>query len=316
MRVAAIQTETIPADVDANLAGCERLADQAAREGAEWILLPEFFTTGMGFIPKLAECVLSPDGPATALLLDLAKRHGANVGGSFLCRDDDGHVRNAFFLATPQGIAGRHNKDLPTMWENCFYVGGNDDGLIRVGDLNVGAALCLEFNRTQTVRRLRGKVDLVVGGSCVWGAPKGWPIRGYLQRHTERFTHWVPPFARMMGCPVVAANHCGHFRCPTPIIMVPYISQYQGGAIVCDAKGEVLAYRSREQGAGVVVADIQPGGVRTKEPIPDRFWILELDPISEYLGWRAQNWHGRRWYNRHGAGSRQRAPADRASPQR
>jgi predicted amidohydrolase len=69
MRVAAIQTETIPADVDANLAGCERLADQAACEGAEWILLPEFFTTGMGFIPKLAECVLSPDGPATALLL-------------------------------------------------------------------------------------------------------------------------------------------------------------------------------------------------------------------------------------------------------
>lgn len=316
MRVAAVQTETIPADVDANLAGCERLADQAAREGAQWILLPEFFTTGMGFIPKLAECVLSPDGPATALLLDLAKRHGANVGGSFLCRDDDGHVRNAFFLATPQGIAGRHNKDLPTMWENCFYVGGNDDGLIRVGDLNVGAALCLEFNRTQTVRRLRGKVDLVVGGSCKWGAPKGWPISGYLQRHAERYSHWVPPFARMMRCPVVDANHVGHFRCPTPITMVPWISQYQGGAIVCDANGEVLAYRSREQGAGVVVADIQPGSVRTTEPLPDRFWILELDPISEYLGWRLQNWHGKRWYKRHAAGAQQRAPADGASPRR
>jgi predicted amidohydrolase len=316
MRVAAIQTETIPADVDANLAGCERLADQAAREGAEWILLPEFFTTGMGFIPKLAECVLSPDGPATALLLDLAKRHGANVGGSFLCRDDDGHVRNAFFLATPQGIAGRHNKDLPTMWENCFYVGGSDDGLIRVGDLNVGAALCLEFNRTQTVRRLRGKVDLVVGGSCVWGAPKGSPLRGYLQRHVERVSRWAPPFARMMGCPVVEANHCGHFRCSTPLLMVPWISQYQGGAIVCDANGEVLAYRSRDQGAGVVVADIKPGSVPTAEPIPDRFWILELDPISEYLGWRAQNWHGKRWYKRHGAGARKPAPAGGASPRR
>jgi predicted amidohydrolase len=310
MRVAAIQTETIPADVDANLASCERLADQAAREGAEWILLPEFFTTGMGFIPKLADCVLSPDGPATALLLDLAKRHGTNVGGSFLCRDDDGHVRNAFFLATPQGIAGRHNKDLPTMWENCFYVGGDDDGLIRVGDLNVGAALCLEFNRTQTVRRLRGKVDLVVGGSCKWGAPKGWPISGYLQRHADRVCHWAPPFARMMRCPVVDANHVGHFGCPSPIIMVPWISQYQGGSIVCDASGEVLAYRSREQGAGVVVADIQPGSVPTTEPIPDRFWILELDPISEYLGWRMQNWHGKRWYKRHGAGARQRAPTD------
>ena len=63
MRVAAIQTETIVGDVDANLEGCERLANQAAREGAQWILLPEFFTTGMGFVPKLAECALLADGP-------------------------------------------------------------------------------------------------------------------------------------------------------------------------------------------------------------------------------------------------------------
>ncbi|MES2886012.1 MAG: carbon-nitrogen hydrolase family protein [Pseudomonadota bacterium] len=303
MRIAAIQTETIVGNVEANLSGCEKLVNQAAREGAEWILLPEFFTTGMGFIPKLAECVLAPDGAATALLLGLAKRHGVNVGGSFLCRDDDGHVRNAFFLATPQGIAGRHNKDLPTMWENCFYVGGDDDGLIRVGDLDVGVALCLEYNRTQTVRRLRGKVDLVVGGSCKWGAPKAVPMHGYPQRHIERFTHWAPPFARMMGCPVVDANHCGDFRCPTPLVGVPYISKYQGGSIICDARGEVLAYRHRDEGAGVVVADIEPGRTEPLEPPPDRFWILELDPVSEYFGWRMQRWHGKHWYKRHGAGA-------------
>ena len=34
MRAAAIQTETVVGDVDANLAGCECLADEAAREGA------------------------------------------------------------------------------------------------------------------------------------------------------------------------------------------------------------------------------------------------------------------------------------------
>ena len=304
MRMAAIQTETIVGDIDANLAGCERLANEAAREGAQWILLPEFFTTGMGFIPALADCALPPDGPATALLLDLAKRHDATVGGSFLCQDDDGQVRNAFFLATPEGIAGRHDKDIPTMWENCFYVGGSDDGRMRVGDLDVGAALCLEFNRSQTVRRLRGKVDMVVGGSCKWGAPKGMPLRGYIQRNTDRITLWAPPFARLMGCPVVDANHCGHFRCPTPLLMAPYVSDYQGGSIICDARGEVLAYRSREQGAGVVVADIEPGRIPVTEPIPDRFWILKLDPVTEYLGWRMQGWHGRRWYKRHGAGAR------------
>lgn len=301
MRVAAVQPETVVANVDANLEECERLANQAAREGAEWILLPEFFTTGMGFIPKLTECSLPPNGRATEFLLSLAKRHGANVGGSFLCRDDDGHVRNAFFLATPEGIVGRHNKDIPTMWENCFYIGGNDDGAMRVGELNVGVALCLEFNRAQTVRRLRGKVDLVVGGSCKWGAPKGFPR--YFQREVERFSNWTPNFAKLMGCPVVEASHCGPLRCPMPIVGLPYITEFQGGSTICDAQGKVLAHRRRDQGAGVIVANIEPTSLEVHDPIPDRFWLQELDFVSEYLGWRLQNWHGKRWYNRHGPGA-------------
>ncbi len=61
MRVAAIQLQTVIGDIDANLAACEKLADIAAGEGAEWIILPEFFTTGVGFLPELAERSLRPD---------------------------------------------------------------------------------------------------------------------------------------------------------------------------------------------------------------------------------------------------------------
>jgi predicted amidohydrolase len=162
LRVAAVQLRTVVGDITANLAACERLAGAAALEGAEWIVLPEFFTTGVGFLPELAERSLPPDGIATELLLSLARRHGAVVGGSFLCRDADGEVRNAFFLVTPEGVAGRHDKDIPTMWENCFYVGGTDDGLIKVGGLTAGVAMCQEFNRTRTVARLRGRAEVVV----------------------------------------------------------------------------------------------------------------------------------------------------------
>src|SRR5215212_11047733 len=157
MRVAAIQLQTVIGDIDANLEACERLADEAAREGAKWIILPEFFTTGAGFFPELAHRSLPPDGAATALLLSLARRHGALVGGSFLCRDADGHIRNAFFLASPEGIAGRHDKDIPTMWENRLYVGGGDDGVIRAGGLTFGAAVCWELMRSATAVRLRGR---------------------------------------------------------------------------------------------------------------------------------------------------------------
>jgi predicted amidohydrolase len=298
MRVAAIQLQTVIGDVDANLAACEKLADIAANDGAEWIMLPEFFTTGMGFRPELAQRSLPPDGIATGLLLNLARRHEAIVGGSFLCQDDDGQVRNAFFLATPAGIAGRHNKDIPTMWENCFYVGGTDDGLIKVGSITAGAALCLEFNRSQTVARLRGKTDIIVGGSCVWGAPEGTFFQRYLQKSIDRYTDWAPLFAKLVGCPVVEATHCGPLRCQTPWLPMTYRANYGGSAIICDAAGKTLARRHHSDGPGVVVADIEVGRVETSEREPERFWIQELDPISS-AAWKLQRWHGRRWYRRH-----------------
>lgn len=302
MRVAAIQLQTVVGDVDANLAACEKLAGVAAVEGAEWIILPEFFTTGVGFLPELARRSLPPDGAATALLLSLAGRHGAVVGGSFLCLDDDGHVRNAFFLVTPEGVAGRHDKDIPTMWENCFYVGGADEGLIEVGEVTAGVALCLEFNRTRTVERLRGKAEIVVGGSFTWGAPEGMPFRRYLQTSIERYTDWSPTFAKLVGCPVVEATHCGRIRCKTPLLPLPYVADLGGGAIICDAAGKVLARREGSEGAGVVVADVEVGRVETSGPAPSGFWVRELDPLSK-VGWHVQGWHGRRWYRRHAASS-------------
>ena len=298
MRVAAVQLQTVIGDIDANLVACEMLADMAAVEGAEWIVLPEFFTTGVGFFPELAERSLPPDGAATELLLSLARRHGAVVGGSFLCRDVDGEVRNAFFLVTPAGVVGRHDKDIPTMWENCFYVGGTDDGLIELGELTAGVAMCQEFNRTQTVGRLRGKADIVVGGSFTWGAPGWMPFRGYLQSSIERYTDWAPRFARLVGCPVVEATHCGRIRCKTPLLPVPYETSLGGGATICDAAGRVLARRAAGEGEGVVVADIEVGRTSTGEHEPTGFWIQELDPLSK-AGWHLQGWHGRRWYRRH-----------------
>ena len=182
MRAAAVQLVPIIGDVAANLEACERLGDQAGAAGAEWILLPEFFTTGIAFREELAGAAVAPDGAATALLRGLAARHGAHVGGSFLCRDPDGHVRNAFFLAGPDGrLLGRHDKDLPTMWENAFYIGGDDDGIIETDDITVGAAVCWEFMRTQTAERLRGRVDLVVGGSGWWSIPE-WPPKPVFRR--------------------------------------------------------------------------------------------------------------------------------------
>ena len=313
MRVAAIQLEAEVAALDANLAASERLGDQAGAAGAEVIALPEFFTTGIGFVPELIERALPSDGAAAELLLRLAERHRAFVGGSFLCRDADGEVRNAFLLATPAGeIAGRHDKDLPTMWENCFYIGGNDDGVIDTdAGFTVGAAVCWEFMRTQTVRRLRGQVDLVVGGSGWWSIPERWgppPLTRRLEANNAMTARTaIESFAGFVGAPVVHAAHAGELECASPTLPMRYRGHFEGGAAVVDADGTVLARREYREGEGIVVAEVAP---KRRSPVaepPESFWLHRRGALPT-LAWNVERLHGRRWYRRHNPRARAHTP--------
>jgi predicted amidohydrolase len=310
MRVAAVQLEAALGDVDRNVAECERLAREAAREGAELIALPEFFSTGAAFLPEVAAAAQPPDGAPAQMLARVAREEGVFVGGSFLCRDPDGEVRNAYLLAGPDGeIRGRHNKDLPTMWENALYVGGDDDGVIPAGPFVVGAVVCWEFMRSRTATRLQGRVDLVVGGSNWWSVPE-WRPRGLHARweRANAATALRAPstFGRLVGATVVHAAICGEFVCPMPDMPgVTYRGHFQGGALVATADGSVLALRTRDEGSGYAIADVEIGRVAPLAPIPSRYWLHDRGPLST-LAWNTQRLHGRRWYRRHVRGQ---APA-------
>ncbi|MTE16891.1 carbon-nitrogen hydrolase family protein [Nocardia aurantiaca] len=301
MLAAAIQLSAVPGDVAANLRACERLADEAGRAGARVIALPEFFATGVGFLDSIAESALPTDGPATDLLTRVAARYDALVGGSFLCRDTDGHVRNAYLLADSTGIVGRHDKDLPTMWENALYIGGRDDGVLTAGDLRVGAAVCWELMRAQTVRRLRGRVDLVMAGSGWWSVPlwRPRPLFEYLERcNAATARRAAASFSQYVGAPVVHAGHAGELECPMPWMPARYHGHFEASTLITAADGTVLAERPREDGEGVVLAEIAPGGAAPVLETPDRFWLHPRGALPA-AAWHYQRWHGRRWYRRH-----------------
>jgi predicted amidohydrolase len=307
MKVAAIQLQPVVADIAENLRRCRKLGDEAGAAGAEWIVLPEFFTTGMGFVDAMADTAMPADGAGLQLLQELARRHGATVGGSFICRDDDGHNRNAWFLVGPDGsVLGRHDKDLPTMWENSFYREGDDDGLIDVGGMPVGAAVCWEFMRTQTVRRLRGRVDMLVGGSAWWSIPP-WPPATLTRRleaaNSRTATGAGPAMARALGVPVVHAAMCGPVSCALPWMPgITYSGHYEGGASITDARGGVLAYRGTRDGAGFVIADVDPGRIApTLDVGEEGFWLHPRGAMAAAL-WTLQNAHGKRWYRAHALG--------------
>ena len=302
MKVAAVQLEVALGDVDRNLAECERLAREAARAGAEMVALPEFFSTGAAFHPKVVEGIRPMEGEPAQLLASVARSEGIHLGGSFLCRDPDGEVRNAYLLVGPDGeVRGRHDKDIPTMWENALYVGGADDGVIDAGPFTAGVAVCWEFMRAQTAQRLQGKVDVVIGGSNWWSVPRWQPraVSDRWQRANSAVALRAPStFGRLVGAPVIHAANAGRFTCALPDLPgVTYKGHFQGGALIADADGSVLALRRHDEGSGLVVADVDIGRVPPREPIPSRYWLHSRGPVSTYA-WHSQRLHGRRWYRR------------------
>ena len=303
VKVAAIQLATKIGDSNTNIASCERLALLAVKETARWIALPEFFTTGASWNPKIVEAIQNIDGTAASFMRDFSAKHQVVLGGSFLCRLPDGSVRNRYQCYANGSILGQHDKDLPTMWENYFYEGGdsNDSGILGTYDnTRIGAAVCWEFMRTMTARRLRNQVDVIMGGSCWWSIPINFP--GMFQRLWEPANNRcslaaIQDSARLIGAPVIHAAHCGEIECPMPGLPIKYRGYFEGNAAIVDASGQVLAHRSASEGEGIVCAEISMGAQATTEEIPHRYWLRNRGFLPAFA-WHHQRLLGRRWYKR------------------
>lgn len=288
VRVAALQMTPKLGDVEANLVQAERLIDEAIRQGAEWIQLPEMFTTAAAFHDTMITAIRPIDGAPAQLLRDKALRHRVSIGGSFLAQDGD-RVHNSFLLFMADGSSHRHDKDQPTYWETCYYQDGADDGVLRTAAGNVGVALCWEMIRSRTAHRLSGNIQLLLAGSTWWTLPdEAGADHPYRQTNLEMLQQAPPTLARLLGVPVIHGSHAGAFSgFDSPELPdVPYDSLYLGETMICDAGGAVLARRSLDQGAGVVVAELEiPETPTPTERVPDRFWLPEQMPEEWKDAW-------------------------------
>lgn len=288
LRVAAIQMTPVLGDADANLNQAEQLIRQAIAQGAQWIALPEMFTSAAAFHPDMLGAIRSLNGAPLQMLKDLSREGDAVIGGSFLARRD-GQVFNSFVLVSPDGSLARHDKDQPTYWENCYYRGGEDDGVLDTPLGPVGSALCWELIRARTARRLRGRVRMLVGGSCWWTLPDDAPADSPYRAANLTMLQQAPVhMARMLGVPVIHGSHAGRFEgfFSPELPDVPYDSDYLGEAMIVDARGKVLARRPQPAGAGVVLAELSlPAEAAPSEPVPERFWMPPQMPDAWKDSW-------------------------------
>jgi predicted amidohydrolase len=322
VRVAAIQLHPKLADVSANLETAERLIREAIAARAEWIVLPEFFTSGLAYDPvKLPESPRPLDGAPTQMLKRLAKEGHAAVGGAFLARSER-DVFNTFVLALPTGEVFTHDKDFPTTsMESLLYAGGEDDEFVKEiekkgvtteheivagrrgnitsgvfqlpAGISIGAAMCWEQVRYRTARRMRRQVDLVLTAS-------GWPAGGADPKIRETPRR----LARLVGAPVVHASIVGAIASANgPDGDGSRTLQFSGESQIVDGHGNSIAIRHFAEGEGVLVGEIVPVRVMPTEAIPEgTFWTPE-GPADSTTFWHTSGAAGRAIYLARRAGA-------------
>jgi nitrilase len=244
-RVAALQMVSTP-DRERNLAEAERLIAEAASDGAQLVLLPEYFCF-MGFKDTDKLSVREPhgDGPIQRFLADAARRHRVWViGGTLpLTAPEANRVLNTTLVFNPQGEeAARYDKI------HLFNFEKGDESFdeartIRPGDEvrtfdapfgRVGLSVCYDLRFPELYRRM-GDCALIVVPSAF--------------TYTTGRAHWemlLRARAVENQCYVLAAAQGGTHENGR---------RTWGHSMLIDPWGEIVAVH--EEGAGVVAGNLQ-----------------------------------------------------------
>jgi predicted amidohydrolase len=302
-RIAVVQPALALGEVERNLERLEDLARDAHREHAPDVLvLPEACTTPNVFARVLRGTPRPVDGQPLSLLTRLARELDCVVTGGFVAVRGR-HTYGTYVLAEPDGAVHLHDKDLPTAWENAFYRGGDDDGVVHCGALGatVGLMSGWEWARNRTAARVRaGGARLVLGGMCWPSMPLNWPtppLRWWARREHEgwrRQARELPgQVARITGVPVAHASHVGPVHAETPLMPgVPWHTQMLGESQICAPDGRILARLGLEDGEGHAAADVTLAPADPRADVGERYWIPRFS-LTTHAAWHGMNLHGR-----------------------
>ncbi len=249
MKIAAVQMVSTT-DMPENLATARHLIQQAARQGAELIALPEYFCAmGHKDSDKLKWAEWPGAGPIQDMLQSTAREHGVwLIAGTLPMRiaDDAEHVANATCVYNPQGeLVARYDKMHLFRFESADGKERHDEAqILRAGDvpvafsaneLRVGLSICYDLRFPELYRALMAPpCDLLVVVAA-FTYPTG-------------LAHWellLRARAVENQCYVLASGQGGHHNNGRHTF---------GHSMVIDPWGKVLAVQA--EGEGVVMAEL------------------------------------------------------------
>lgn len=231
MLSAALQFFATPFDLTRNLNTAERLARQAAAQGAQIVVLPELFNTGYVYTRRLSAFAEDDDGPTLRALTRWSAELGARIAGTLLLREGQS-IFNVFVLVEPDGKIHKYRKQHPFLWERCYFEAGREPLIVETDLGRIGLMVCWDIAYRSVSEAYRGKVDLLLIASApprlhraVLNFPLGRKvylaqIMPALVRDRDAIDGWyaeaVAARAAWLGAPIVHAVMAGRFVTEMP----------------------------------------------------------------------------------------------------
>ncbi|MDH3242802.1 MAG: carbon-nitrogen hydrolase family protein [Alphaproteobacteria bacterium] len=293
LKVAAVQMECRPGDVEENLAHAAQFVKVAVQRGAQLVLLPELMPGGYQLTEELWDSAEPSTGRSVTFLKSLARQYNVYLGTSFLEADGEDFF-NSFVLIAPDGkIAGRVRKSPPASVEAYFYRAGDDSHVIETEIGRIGVSICYETLLYERLFELyRASVDIVLLPSAA-GRPMSF-IPGDIERFDRMVRLGAPHYAKALGVPVVMANRTGPLQTKLPGVLPELKSSFPGLSMIVDSDGVVKAALGDEE--DVIVADVHLEPNRKVKVLPSRIgrrwavpvpWYAFVWPLTQRMGERA-----------------------------
>jgi 5-aminopentanamidase len=155
--LACVQLAPEFGDLTGNRGRAAAAIRDAARAGADLIVLPELCTTGYAFADRAEALQYSEpaDGPSIREWRALASEHGAVIVAGFCERDPDGAPRNSAAVVQPDGACTIYRKT--HLWDReqtTFVAGLEPPPVVDTAAGRIGLAICYDAFFPEVMRAL------------------------------------------------------------------------------------------------------------------------------------------------------------------
>lgn len=250
MKIGCIQLQVAFADVEKNFSRVESLVREAAKKGAEVVVLPEMWNTSYAL--DQLEGIADVDGERTkAFLASLAKELRVHiVGGSVSTKKNDAFYNTMLTYNNEGQLVGEYDKAhlFRLMDEHLYLSAGSTQNNFQLGDLHAAGVICYDIRFPEWLR-----LHALNGANVIFVSAQ-WP--------TPRIDHWktlLQARAIENQCFIVAVNRTS--RKP---------ENFNGQSMVIEPWGEVLWTGAEDEELAIVDIDVSKvAAVREKIPVYD-----------------------------------------------